>query len=188
MRYLFGLLILTLIVAGCISQPATDFQAGGQAMPKQDAANAVNGTGVTVPANDSGTQASAPLQTDPQETTDYTSVATSQASCSTLSPDCASCLAKKGCAWCKGTNACYYEGIIPTISSCSPDSWATTVSECSVVPEGGSCSQFTNCASCLSGTGCNWCIQGSICKQDSTTDKCFGGWLNQSYQCNYASR
>lgn len=121
--------------------------------------------------------------------TDYPeSIATSQSDCSTISPNCEACLAKSGCNWCKTTNACYYQGIVPTISSCDPGDWVKTVADCAGPKGDTSCSEKTNCADCLSGSGCGWCIQGSVCAAQGTTQDCFGGWLTESYQCNFASR
>lgn len=114
--------------------------------------------------------------------------ATSQNDCSTLSPNCETCLAKEGCQWCKTTNACYYEGIVPTISSCDPNDWAENENQCAGPPGGASCEEQTTCPACLSGSGCKWCIQGAICASESSSDECFGGWLSESYQCAYASR
>lgn len=114
--------------------------------------------------------------------------ATSQNDCSTMSPNCETCIAQEGCQWCKTTNACYYEGIIDTISSCNPGDWAETEAECSGPPGGGNCGQQTNCVACLSGSGCAWCIEGSVCADASTNEECFGGWMTETYQCNYASR
>jgi hypothetical protein len=116
------------------------------------------------------------------------STATSQDDCATMSPNCEACLAKDGCNWCKTTNACYYEGIVPTISSCYPGDWVDDVSSCAGPKGGDSCSQKTNCADCLSGSGCQWCIQGSVCSSQDTSEDCFGDWLIESYQCNFASR
>jgi hypothetical protein len=74
------------------------------------------------------------------------------------------------------------------VSSCDPNNWATTANQCKIVPTGESCSQLTNCADCLAGEGCQWCIQGSKCASKTSAESCFGGWLENSYQCNYASR
>lgn len=190
MRILFGAIVLFLI-AGCLWTPISEEENKTVTTPGQPDVTVMNETttptqqetGNGQPETGSGQQV-----TEPTQDTKPTSVATSQADCSTLSPDCESCLAKKGCNWCKGTNACYYEGIVPTISSCSPNEWATTVPECKLVSDDKYCSEFTNCADCLSGSGCQWCIQGSVCAGESSSEKCFGGWMTESYQCNYASR
>jgi|GEM_PF-2479905 len=114
--------------------------------------------------------------------------ATSQNDCSTMSPNCETCIAQEGCQWCKTTNACYYEGIIDTISSCYPGDWVETEAECAAPSGGGNCAEQTNCVACLSGSGCAWCIQGSVCADASTSEECFGGWMTETYECNYASR
>jgi hypothetical protein len=142
-----------------------------------------------VPGAD-GTIIEAPPGPGGEEPSEYpASVATDQTDCSTMAHNCEACLAKQGCNWCKTTNACYYEGIVPTISSCHPNDWAKTVGECAGIVGGKDCSDVTNCADCLSGEGCQWCIQGSVCAPESTTDGCLGGWLTESYQCAaYGSR
>jgi len=114
--------------------------------------------------------------------------AKSQDDCSSLSPNCESCVAQEGCSWCKTTNGCYYDGIVPTISSCDPGDWAEEEVQCQGPKGGSSCDEQTNCADCLSGSGCKWCIQGSVCKDANANADCFGGWLAESFQCNYASR
>jgi hypothetical protein len=114
--------------------------------------------------------------------------ATSQNDCSSLSPNCETCVAQEGCQWCKTSNACYYEGIIPTISSCNPGDWAEDELSCQGPPGGGNCAEQTNCVACLSGSGCKWCIQGSICADEASNEDCFGGWMEETFQCNYASR
>ncbi len=115
--------------------------------------------------------------------------ATSQNDCATLSPNCEICVSQPGCNWCKTSNACFYEGIIPTISSCNPNDWAKTEQECQGPPGGASCEEQTNCAACLSGSGCKWCIDGSKCASADSAEKCAtGGWMTESFQCNYASR
>jgi hypothetical protein len=116
--------------------------------------------------------------------------ASSQQDCATLSQNCGSCVAKAGCGWCKSTNACYLgdsEGPAADVA-CPEGEWAVTESGCSLEASGKKCEDQYNCAFCLSGTGCQWCIQGSKCAPAGTSEECFGGWLTQSYQCNYASR
>lgn len=118
-----------------------------------------------------------------------TSVAHSQEDCAVLAHNCEACTAKAGCGWCKSSNSCLYgtdEG--PSTGQCPEESWGTRLDECSVVQEGDECYDITNCVSCMSGTGCKWCIQGSVCAPESAQDECFGGWLGETYQCNYASR
>jgi len=113
----------------------------------------------------------------------------SQVECSTLSPDCGSCVAKAGCGWCKTSNSCFAGTASgPSSSQCTPSDWSVSQSECAGSTGGASCSAQPNCASCLSGAGCKFCIQGSVCTDASNQVSCLGGWLNQSYQCNYASR
>jgi len=112
-----------------------------------------------------------------------------QGDCSTLAPDCGSCVVKAGCGWCKSSNSCLAGTASGAVSApCAASDWAASPDQCSGPVGGASCSAQTNCASCLSGAGCKWCIQGSICTDASNQDKCLGGWLSQSYQCNLASR
>jgi hypothetical protein len=185
MRLLFGILILSLFIAGCLWSPLSE---DDEVTQTTDQINQTQQTSAndTLPQDTTPIPDTKPDIPEPEPVPD--TVAKSQADCSTLAPDCGSCLAKEGCSWCKDTNACYYEGIVPTISSCNPNAWATNLNECKIVPAGESCSKITNCADCLSGTGCSWCIQGSLCSADSSQENCFGGWLENSYQCNYASR
>jgi hypothetical protein len=114
----------------------------------------------------------------------------SQQDCATLSPDCGSCLAKPGCGWCKATNACYLgdESGPAGDVTCATGEWTVTEAGCTIQASGKTCEDQYNCAFCLSGTGCKWCIQGARCAPAGSAEECFGGWLNQSYQCNYASR
>lgn len=144
------------------------------------------------PATGEGTIIESPSGSGPteQEVTKPTkSVAHSQEDCATLSHNCGSCLEKSGCGWCKSTNSCLYgDSRGPRVSSCPSDQWAITSAECNVVEDDFDCYGITNCAECLSGSGCRWCIQGSICAPASSEATCFGGWLAESYQCNYASR
>ena len=117
--------------------------------------------------------------------------ATNQQDCATLTANCDACISKPNCGWCKSSMGCYYgdaEG--PFAGQCNDADWAVIAQECEAPssPEGSACSQQTNCAFCLSGSGCKWCIQGTKCVDASSTEPCFGGWLNKSYQCNYASR
>ncbi len=116
-------------------------------------------------------------------------IARSQDDCATLSPDCGSCVAREGCGWCKESQSCFFgneDG--PKVSSCSGSEWAYTLAACEGPKGGGTCDDQWNCADCLSGEGCQWCIQGAVCAPVDTTEDCFGGWMTQSFQCNYASR
>jgi len=116
-------------------------------------------------------------------------VPAAQEVCATVTPDCASCIAKSGCGWCKSSNSCFSGNTSgPVVSSCPEADWVVTSDKCVVPVRDSECSRLTNCASCLTGSGCKWCIQGSVCTDASSQDSCLGGWLNKSYQCNYASR
>lgn len=117
--------------------------------------------------------------------------AESQQDCATLTSSCGLCVSKPGCGWCKSSNSCLLgdsEG--PDAGQCEASNWAVDDVSCSAPVDtvGTSCEDQYNCAFCLSGTGCKWCIQGSKCVPAGSSEDCFGGWLNQSYQCNYASR
>jgi hypothetical protein len=113
----------------------------------------------------------------------------SQEDCATMTPTCGACVAKPGCGWCKSSNSCFAGSSAgPVVSSCPSHEWTIVESGCAAPAGGSTCAKQTNCASCLSGSGCKWCIQESKCADASFSDQCFGGWLNVSYQCNYASR
>lgn len=116
-------------------------------------------------------------------------ITVTQEDCATLTPTCDSCLMKKGCGWCKSSNSCLLGSSTgPSKGNCEIKDWAYSASACSVTADGSSCGSKTNCASCLSGTGCKWCIQGAKCVPNDSSETCFGGWQNLSYQCNYATR
>jgi hypothetical protein len=117
--------------------------------------------------------------------------AVSQDDCSTLSPNCETCIAQAGCGWCKSRNGCFFgdsSGPAGTVD-CPSEDWAYSELECQG-PKGGTlCEENWNCADCLSGSGCKWCIDGSRCASAGSTENCAtGGWLTESFQCNYASR
>jgi hypothetical protein len=206
MRFLIiAAIALTLIAAGCCGQtPISPNPSGtggsGQNEGAGAAANQTDGGG-------NGTATGQPTQPATGEGTilDATGgagsggvsggatagqAAASQQDCATLSQNCGTCTAKANCGWCKGTNACYFgdsEGPAGS-NSCPSSEWTVTESGCSIAAGGKTCESQTNCAFCLSGTGCQWCIQGSKCAPAGTSEQCFGGWLSQSFQCNYASR
>lgn len=191
MRFVFALIVGCLLILGCF----------GTTPPEQQ----YNQTGTEEVVNDSeieepeeegqipggeGTIIEAPSGPGGEEPPDYTGPpATSQEECATMTPDCESCISKTGCGWCKFSNSCLIgTSSGPSVSSCPPDQWTVSESGCSVVEEEEDCYDLTNCAFCLSGSGCKWCIQGSLCAPESSTEECFGDWLTESYQCNYASR
>jgi hypothetical protein len=188
----FPLILMVGLLAGCCGMTAEESTYQAPAVTPGDSnvtvqPNTTQEDETPVPGAD-GTIIEAPPGPGPTDTDYPESIATSQNDCSTMAPNCDACLAKKGCNWCKTSNACYYEGIVPTISSCYPGDWVDSVEECAGPKGGSSCSEKTNCADCLSGSGCQWCIQGSVCSSEETTEDCFGGWLTESYQCNFASR
>lgn len=190
MRILFGMLLISLFITGCLWAPLSESNET-KTIPKKNESITVAKpnatTNISEPSNETG---NGKLETtNKTQDTKPNITATTQADCATLTPDCESCLAKQGCGWCKSSNSCFLgEESGPSVSSCSANDWATTVSECKIVTEEESCSKITNCADCLSGTGCKWCIQGSTCTSESSAADCFGGWMTKSYQCNYASR
>ena len=118
--------------------------------------------------------------------------ARSQSDCSTLSPNCETCVAQENCGWCKSRNGCFYgddSGPAPGIADCPDAEWAYSEADCTGSKGGISCEDNWNCADCLSGSGCKWCIDGSKCVSSDSTETCStGGWLTNSFQCNYASR
>jgi len=113
----------------------------------------------------------------------------SQEDCATLTPTCESCTSKTGCGWCKSSNSCFYgDSDGPHVSSCQNAEWATTPEQCKAPVGGSACNEKTNCADCLSGSGCKFCIEGALCADASSNAECLGGWQNEIYRCNYASR
>ncbi len=181
MRHIIALLFVGMLLAGC-TQPAE--------APAQPSAPADEEPGAEQPEEtpEPEEEVEAPTE-EPEEEMEYTDVATSQEECATMSPDCESCISKKNCGWCKDSNSCLYGSASgPNTGQCPSDEWAVTIAACSVVDEDESCSDLTNCADCLSGSGCKWCIQGALCASESSTESCFGDWMTESYQCNYASR
>lgn len=181
MKYLFGLLIISLLIAGCVS---TLTEEGAPTSAKQ-----IGESTPTGPATTANNTTNIPPTTQPPATTKPSVPPSTQADCSSLAPTCDACVAKSGCGWCKDSNSCFAGTLNgPVVSSCPSADWAIDANSCELVQEGGSCSQFTNCADCLSGSGCNWCIQGSVCADENSNEDCFGGWMENSFQCNYASR
>ena len=186
MRWMILVLITGLFMAGCLGPseeaPATAQQPDGETPEEVE-------TGVLEPEEE---------PEPPPATGDGTiidvgdstgDVAADQQDCSTMTADCGSCLAKSGCGWCKSSNSCLFGNADgPEYGQCNAADWAITESGCSVVESEDQCGEITNCASCLSGTGCKWCIQGSLCAGESSAESCFGDWLTESYQCNFASR
>lgn len=188
MKWMILVLVAGLLFAGCLGpeetaapsgteEPVEDGE-GGAAPTEEEPVEEpseqppVTGDGVIVDVEDS--------------TGD---VAGDQQDCATMTADCGSCLAKSGCGWCKSSNSCLYgDADGPDYGQCNPADWAVTESGCSVVESEDQCGELTNCAACLSGTGCKWCIQGSLCAGESSNEDCFGDWMTESYQCNFASR
>ncbi len=187
MKTILGIILVALLLFGCTSETQNDStvddvkETGDQKEIETDVVEEENREELVPGILD------VPDQEDAIEQKEGTP-AKSQDDCSSLSPNCESCVAQSGCNWCKTTNGCYYEGIVPTISSCDPGDWAEEEIECQGPKGGSTCDEQTNCADCLSGSGCKWCIQGSVCKDATANADCFGGWLAESFQCNYASR
>ena len=184
MKMLIALVLAAALLTGCCGignplapQPQGGYAPGGEPGPNQTSDQnppAQNDTPPVPPPN---------VTPQPEEP------AGPQVDCATMTATCGACIAKPGCGWCKTSNSCFSGNSSgPAVSSCPSTDWTTVESGC-VAPAGGSaCSKQSNCASCLSGTACKWCIQGSTCADASVQDSCLGGWLNVSYQCNYASR
>ncbi|HID73158.1 TPA: hypothetical protein EYP38_04400 [Candidatus Micrarchaeota archaeon] len=182
MKQILVLLLMgMLLFAGCVEQPEEE---APQAPPEPEEEQPPEET-----PEEPEEAPPAPEEPETPEEPEYTSTAHSQEDCSMLAPNCESCLSKKNCGWCKESNSCHFgDSGGPETGSCKEDEWTVTVPGCSVVDDGESCSDLTNCVACLSGSGCTWCIQGSVCAPEGTSEECFGGWLQESYQCNYASR
>lgn len=198
MRIVIGVL-LALMLFGCVSDSAetsgktiaNDTQADGAENSAMDAGSADNET-VDEPDD------SVDGIMDVKDTDDIIEdkkdgpVAKSQDDCSTLSPNCESCVAQSGCGWCKSRNGCFFgdsSGPAKGIADCPQEDWAYDEQACQGSKGGITCEENWNCADCLSGSGCMWCIDGSRCASEGTTEECkIGGWLKESYQCNLASR
>lgn len=206
MRFLImAAIVLSLAIAGCCGQTPIapspggtggGSQAGGAETGAQNESSGngtANGGEPTQPAAGEGTIIDATGGAGDGSVSGGATAgkpATSQQDCATLSQNCGTCTAKANCGWCKATNACYFgneDGPYGDVA-CPTSEWSVTESGCSLVSSGKTCESQTNCAFCLSGTGCQWCIQGSKCASAGTSEQCFGGWLTQSFQCNYASR
>ncbi len=179
-----GIFLVLLILFGCTSAPENVTAQKNNVSQNQEKESGpetkpvVTGDGVIVNVGDGIDDSNTPQKP-----------ATSQTDCATLTPSCGSCLSKPGCGWCKSSNSCLYgDSNGPKVSSCQAADWTVTTQGCSLEANGKSCSDQYNCASCLSGSGCKWCIAGTTCVSSDSKDSCTGGWLNQSYQCNYASR
>jgi hypothetical protein len=128
MKYLFGLLIITLLFFGCVWSPLSDGDAKPEEATTPDEPTVVPKQNIT-------------NETEQNKTTE----------------------------------------VVPEPTPPAPKPPEPTV------PADSGCSKITNCADCIN-SGCNWCIQGSVCAESGTADKCFGGWMVESYQCHYASR
>ncbi len=191
--------LMALLLFGCAGQtPAAPEPAGAGQEPAQNE-SAVEETGgapqqePAQPAGGEGTIIEAPSGAGDGNVSGGATAgkpASTQQDCATLSQNCGACVAKAGCGWCKFSNGCYLgdeEGPAGGVT-CPENDWSVTESGCSLESSGKKCEDQYNCAFCLSGTGCQWCIQGSKCAPAGTSEDCFGGWLTQSFQCNYASR
>lgn len=194
MRILIGLLLIGLLLFGCASEqpesaaPKIVGESGQQETVQE------NETG----ANDTTVKDDVPGILEVPDTEDIVEdkkdgpPARDQNDCSTLSPNCETCVAQAGCGWCKSRNGCFFgdeAGPAPGIADCPAADWAYDEQACQGSKGGISCEENWNCADCLSGSGCMWCIDGSRCASEGTTEECkVGGWLKESFQCNYASR
>lgn len=187
------ILVMVLLLAGCTSQTAQTQQpaanTSAQTPPSQPVqqppAMPANNTTMENQTAPAPSPAPAPAPAPPPSG----KVAHSQADCAVLTPDCGSCVAISGCGWCKTSNSCFYgDANGPKAGQCQMGDWAVNQSSCAGPTGGSNCASQTNCVSCLSGSSCKFCIQGTRCVDASSTDSCLGGWLNISYQCNYASR
>ena len=185
MRY--AILLMVLLAAGCLYSP---FGSGQNQTNQTGTQPSANNTSVTIPpANETISPPPVPPLPPLPPVDEPSVIPATQEACSTLTPVCGSCVAKSGCGWCKSSNSCFSGTASgPTVSSCPSSEWTVTSDNCAAPVGGSQCSEITNCASCLTGSACMWCIQGSVCTDASSQDSCLGGWLNKSYQCNYASR
>jgi hypothetical protein len=192
MRIVLGFLLM-LILFGCVSDSAETSGKVVQDTEPSDSSEAVDETDSTDESDDT-----VPGIMDVKDTDEIIEdkkdgpVATSQNDCSTLSPNCETCVAQSGCGWCKSRNGCFFgdaSGPAAGIADCPAADWAYDEQACQGSKGGISCEENWNCADCLSGSGCMWCIDGSKCASEGTSDECkVGGWLKESFQCNYASR
>lgn len=193
MRYpSMTIIAIALLISGCCispSAPETNGSGGtGAVITNLSQHNETSGAANATPGGN-GTIIEAPPGPGGDTTPPSGGVARSQADCATLTPTCAACLAKQNCGWCKSSNSCFLgDASGPSVSSCPAAEWTVTEAGCTAPAGGSGCSAQTNCVSCLSGSGCKWCIQGSKCAPASSAESCFGGWLEVTYQCNYASR
>jgi len=166
MRY--AIVLMVLLAAGCLYSPFG---------PGQNQTNQTIGNNNSIPTSN----ASSPPIVPPN-------ASSSNISEPAIVPpaDCDACLAKLGFGWCNSTKTCIPNDLSPI--PCPASDWVNHPEYCAGHPAVISqCPLIVNCADCIS-QGCNWCIQGSVCSDASTQDSCLGGWLNKSYQCNYASR
>ncbi len=191
MRGIILLAVSVILLAGCFGQaPAAPTPQPNVSQPEANNTPqmpAAPGNNVTPPpSNGTGPSPAPPQQGGTQPPP------APQAGCATLTPNCGACIAVAGCGWCKTSNSCLSgDASGPTSGQCQPTDWAVTTDQCqapTTTMGTTDCASQYNCAFCLSGSGCKWCIQGARCADANATDSCLGGWLNQSYQCNYASR
>ncbi|MBN1170365.1 hypothetical protein JXA56_05040 [Candidatus Micrarchaeota archaeon] len=179
MKFLACILLIGLVLAGCTSEAPAENDEG--VVPEEEI------TDEPVVAEEPEEILKEEVQ-EPELPQAEESPAT-QNECSTLAPDCYSCVAKKGCGWCKTSNSCFSgTSAGPAVSSCEPADWAYDEIACQGPKGGKTCEAQYNCADCLTGAGCKWCIQGSLCASADSEMECFGGWLTESFRCNYASR
>jgi hypothetical protein len=191
MRLLFGIVLLSLLLFGCAQegQPAEE-QTSEQPVVEENETVEVEEVQAEEETEDEVPGIiEVPDKEDVIEQKEDSGPAGDQQDCATMSADCESCIAKQGCGWCKTSNSCFIGNEAgPSVSTCEPGDWTFDVSQCEGPKGGGTCEAQYNCADCLTGTGCKWCIQGSVCVSADSTEECFGGWLTESFRCNYASR
>jgi len=181
MKFLAGIIIISLILAGCTTEAPAE---GGMVVPEEETVDEP----VVVEETEEVEEVPEEVPEPEEEEVEEEPVA-DQGDCSSLAPDCSSCVEKEGCGWCKSSNSCFSgTSSGPSVSSCEPADWAYDAVACEGPKGGTTCEENWNCADCLTGEGCQWCIQGAVCASMDSTDECFGDWMTESYQCNYASR
>lgn len=188
MKVLIGILLLSLLFFGCAQQEAPANETLNNTPAEEPQQEQVEETQPVEEESVTGI-IEVPDKEEVIEQKESSGPAGDQQDCATMSADCESCIAKQGCGWCKTSNSCFIGTEAgPSVSSCEPADWTFDASACEGPKGGGTCEAQYNCADCLTGTGCKWCIQGSTCVSADSTEECFGGWLTESFRCNYASR
>lgn len=186
MRILAVFAVLALLLAGC-GAPAQKNETPPAQPPAQPPPTAPPAQPPTAPPTTPPT-----TNVTPPPTTPPPSGTATQEECATLTANCATCIQKAGCGWCKSSSACFAgdaNGPSGDIQ-CQPADWALTDAGCQAPssPQGTTCAAQVGCGACLSGEGCKFCRQGSVCADINSPDSCFGGWIEDFYVCAAGSQ